>query len=417
MTGIDLGRRLKRLGPGVLLPAGLAILAALLPGAAAEPARCGTPGTWLDPATGAAVAPDALLAALAKRPVVLLGESHDNAEHHRWQLQTMAALHGREPRMVLGFEMFPRRVQPALDRWVEGELDVEAFLAAAEWRTVWNFDPALYLPLFHFARQNRIPMVALNVDRALVARVGREGWVAVPRDERAGLSDPAPAGAAYRKVLAQVFAQKQALKAGASEPEDGEAAIAAILRDEDFGRFVEAQLTWDRAMAERLAEARRDNPGSLVVGIAGRGHIDRGHGIPRQLADLGIPDAAVLVPVGTAAACDGLAADLADAAFVVEDPSRIERAPPKPKLGIMIETAEGGVRVMRVVAGSVAEAADLAPGDLVVAAAGFPVETTSDLIEIVQRQAPGTWLPLEIRRDNKAFEAVAKFPGVFGPGE
>ena len=32
------------------------------------------------------------MAALARRPVVLLGEQHDNAEHHRWQLQMLAAL-------------------------------------------------------------------------------------------------------------------------------------------------------------------------------------------------------------------------------------------------------------------------------------------------------------------------------------
>ena len=39
------------------------------------------------------------------------------------------------------------------------------YFAQAEWEKVWNFPPQLYLPLFEFARINRIPMVALNVDQ------------------------------------------------------------------------------------------------------------------------------------------------------------------------------------------------------------------------------------------------------------
>ncbi len=73
---------------------------------------------------------DGLLAAMAGRAVVLLGEQHDDMDHHRWQLQTLATLHTLRPRMVIGFEMFPRRVQPVLDRWVAGELTEAEFLAA-----------------------------------------------------------------------------------------------------------------------------------------------------------------------------------------------------------------------------------------------------------------------------------------------
>jgi len=73
------------------------------------------------------------MAALAWRPVVLLSEQHDNAEHHRWQLQLLAALHAHNPDMIVGFEMFPRRVQPSLDRWIAGALDVQKFLKEADW--------------------------------------------------------------------------------------------------------------------------------------------------------------------------------------------------------------------------------------------------------------------------------------------
>ena len=85
-------------------------------------------GMWMDPAKEDGIADEALYARMARRPVVLLAESHTSAEHHRWQLHAIAALHARESNMVLGFEMFPRRVQPILDRWVAGALTREAFL-------------------------------------------------------------------------------------------------------------------------------------------------------------------------------------------------------------------------------------------------------------------------------------------------
>lgn len=379
---------------------------------------CAKVGTWLDPATGKTIAPGPLMAALARRPVVLLGEEHDDAEHHRWQLQMLAALHAHKPDMIVGFEMFPRRVQPALDRWAAGDLDVQTFLKQSEWRKVWRFDPNLYLPLFHFVRQNRLSMIALNVDRALVARVGREGWDAIPVDQRGGLSDPAAASDAYLSYLGDVFVEKLRLgmaggsqKAGAGRDE---ADLASVMESDGFKRFVAAQLTWDRAMAEALAKARKMRPGSLVVGVVGRGHAQFGHGVPHQLSDLGVADAAVVLPVNSAAACKGLPANIADAVFVVAPPERVEQAPPRPRLGVMIERTDDGVRIMRVMDGSIAEAGKLAAGDIVVSAAGRPVEKVSQLIETILRQAPGTWLPLTIRRDGRDLEVVAKFPAAFG---
>jgi hypothetical protein len=318
----------------------------------------------------------------------------------------------------LGFESFPRRVQPILDQWVNGELGAEAFLEAVDWSTIWGFDPALYLPLFHFARQNRIPMIALNVDRALVSRVGNEGWAAISADERAGLSDPAPPSAAYRESLARTYIFKQSFgEEGQAEASVEEADILSVIGTEKFARFVEAQLTWDRAMAEALAAARQRRPAALVVGIMGGGHIRYRHGVPHQLADLGIAEAAVLLPVDRMEACDRLAADLADAVFVMETFKPEAAAPPKARLGIMIETSDDGVRVTRVLEGSVAAATGIDVDDIVVSAAGFPVAEAAELVEIVQRQAPGTWLPLTIRRGDEDVELVARFPTVFEPAE
>ena len=385
---------------------------------AAAGEACAQVGSWRSPETGAVLAADSLYASLVERPVVLLGEVHDDWEHHRWQLHTLAALYSRKPDLVIGFEMFPRRVQPVLDRWVRGELSVEEFLDESAWREVWGFDAELYLPLFHFARLNRLPMVALNVDRDLVSRVGDEGWDAVPSDERAGLSDPAPASKGYREFLARVFAvhlpESDEDRLEPSEAaEGGDLDLDSLLAREDFGRFVQSQQTWDRAMAEALADARTESPDALVVGVIGRGHIDYGYGVPHQLADLGIDGTAKLVPMTASQACDDVSPELADALFVVENLDDAEANSVKPRLGVMIETADDGVRIMSVLSDSVAEATELEAGDIVVSAAGFPVADVSDLIEIVQRQAPGTWLPLEVKRDGEGLEFVARFPREF----
>jgi len=378
------------------------------------PAPCSTVGAWVDPASGLGLGHDDVIASQAERPVVLLGESHHDRRHHRWQLHTIAALQGHRPDMVLGFEMFPRKAQPVLDRWVAGELTTEAFLREVDWAEIWGFDADLYLPLFHFARQHRVPMVALNVDRALVAWVGREGWDAVPAKDREGVSDPAPASEAYRRSLARVYAMKHqhAARTTGTQPSPTEPSaedLAEIFEDPDFRRFVEAQLTWDRAMAEALARARRSGGNPLVVGIVGRGHAEHGWGIPRQLDALGIPDTAVLLPVDRAEDCGVVAPGVADAVFIVEEMD--EPARPRPRLGIRIEATDAGVRVGQVMQGSVAEAAGIRAGDIIVAAAGFPVKKAGDLIEIVDRQAPGTWLPVAIRRHGKPREVIARFPG------
>ncbi len=414
----------------------LALLAALslgigwLPGKLAALAStendseaCQAVGRWLDPAAGSLLPAEGLIRSPSERNIVLLGERHDAVEHHRWQLHTLAGLHAYRPKLVVGFEMFPRSVQSALDAWSKGELTEADFLKAARWGEVWGYGSELYLPLFHFVRQHRLPMVAMNVDRTLVSRVGEEGWSAIPQDEREGVSDPAPASDAYRHSLAQVYMSK--LESGLDEP--GEAGtdrphaphlgetpdLSAVLESDDFARFVEAQLTWDRAMAEALLAARRESPGALVVGILGRGHIEHGHGVPHQLADLGEDSVAVLLPVEAGTACQALEPGVADAVFLVAPGETVDAAPAKPRLGILIEAADDGIRVLKVLEDSVAEATGLATGDVIVAAATIPVVRSSELIEIVQRQAPGTWLPLDVRRDGETRQLVAKFPSSF----
>jgi uncharacterized iron-regulated protein len=281
---------------------------------AAEPAPAGASfahprATWLCPGTGRLLAQGELMQAMARKRVVLLGETHDVAEIHRWQLQVTTCLHLLRPQMAVGFEMFPLRIQPVLDAWVAGEMDTATFLERSEWAQVWGFDPELYLPLFHFCRQQRVKMLALNCHRPLVTRVGQVGWEAIPVEERDGVTPSAPATEDYRAYLAAITGRFS----GSARPE--------AMAPERFDRFVRAQQCWDRSfacrIADHLAEAT-DDP--LVVGIIGRGHLEYGHGTPFQLRDLGIEDVAVLLPATDAAPEAEPLAGIADALFQLDTP-------------------------------------------------------------------------------------------------
>ena len=382
------------------------------------PATCANTGQWHDPATGQMLDARQVFAELADKDIVLLGERHTSREDHLWQTQTIAGLHALKPKMIAGFEMFPRSVQPALDAWSRGELSRTEFLKQSRWSEVWGYGAEFYMPMFDHARLNRIPMVALNVDRALISKVGREGWASIPERDREGVSDPAAAPQSYLESLGRVFLSKMHHSTGTSagtSVQDAnalgtEAKLESVMASEPYARFVQAQLTWDRAMAEGLASAKLENPDALVIGVMGRGHIEYRHGVPHQLAALGFDNVAVLIPVDAGTECNANNATLADAVFVVDPPAQAAVKPTKPRLGVVIETTSKGVRILRVADDSVAAEAALAAGDIIVGAAGAVIKENADLLAIIERQAPGTWLPLSILRDDKEIDVVAKFP-------
>lgn len=376
----------RRRHPSLVAPLLFLALAGLPATALAN--GCPTIGQWQH--DGEVVDTAALMADISERRVVLLGEQHDRMAHHRWQLHTLAGLHARQPEMAIGLEMLPREAQPALDAWVAGELDEADFLAESDWLGAWGYDPDLYLPILHFARMQRIPLLAINVTPALRQRLTAEGWEAVPASERHGITPPAAASTGYREALNAIYA---------NHPSQGE-------YEAGLERFIDAQLVWDRAMAQGLAEATEE--AALVVGLMGQGHVSYGHGVPHQLTDLGIDAPASLLAWSGDPDCTP-PTGLADAFFTLGDEAAFE--PPEPqRLGILIAAHEDGVRVIGVGEQSLAEGLGLAEGDLIVEAAGRPVRRPGELTDLVRRQTPGTLLPLTVLRNGDTEELLARFP-------
>jgi len=301
--------------------------------------------------------------------------------------------------MVIGFEAFPRKAQPVLDQWVAGQLTAKQFLERVEWEKVWNMASELYMPLFDFARMNRLPMVALNVERTLTAAISKQGWDAVPAERREGVSRPATPSSAYENHLFDVYKQHVAANKGTTSRSDP-----------GFRNFVQSQTTWDRAMAEALAARLKGASGTqpLVVGIMGAGHVRHGYGVIHQLRDLGVTNVGGLIPTDGHTDCGELKAGYADAVFAV--PTTPAEHTPPPRLGVRLELADGSVRVVEVEPNSLADKTGVKAGDRIVSVAGSPASAVSNVVAAVRGALPGTWLPLQVRRGDSNVELIVKFP-------
>jgi len=128
-------------------------------------------------------AAESLAQALARRPVALLGEVHDNPVQHRVRAEALDRLLAGGARPALAFEQFDRDQQGVLDqarRESAGDgltARADRLIKAAR-RGNWNW--ALYRPFVELALRYDVPIVAANLSRADAMKVGRsEGFDAV----------------------------------------------------------------------------------------------------------------------------------------------------------------------------------------------------------------------------------------------
>jgi hypothetical protein len=325
--------------------------------------------------------------------VVLLGEIHTSAADHAWQLRTLERLAQERRPLALGLEMVPAARQPILTRFATGALDGAGFLAQVDWPSIWGHDPELYAPLLRWARRNGVPLLALNVEPEVVRRVRREGLTAIPPQEREGLGIPVPATAAYRQRLRAAWQAHRAMGEGAMAQGQGAGGAATALSPadaDDLERFIASQLLRDRAMAERLAAAHRQDPGRLVVALMGRGHLEGDDGVPNQLRQLGVRQVLALERP--------------------ELPEGCGPPPPGARLGAYLESTAGAVWVRQVAPGSAGAGAGLRAGDRVLAVNGELVRRAGQVIRRVRDLRPGALLRLTIERDGRQRELELRLP-------
>jgi uncharacterized iron-regulated protein len=242
-------------------------------------------------AAGGLVSPQEYGTALARSRFILLGEHHDNADHHRlqaWAIATVSKLRGA--RLVEGapqadavaFEMLTPDQQEALDKFYGRNAKVPRTRTASDfgrivkWETLGWPDFKTYEPIVAAALDAQLQIVAANPAREETRKAGREGAAGLAGDDvrRLGLDPPLEA-----KLAAD---------------------LAEEIEESHCGMLPATALP-NMSLVQRLRDARMADA-LLAVGewkgaflIAGNGHVRRDRGVPLYLARRGIAEVGVQV--------------------------------------------------------------------------------------------------------------------------
>lgn len=212
-----------------------------------------------------------ILQELSQANVVYLGETHDKLEDHKAQLEIIQALHQRHPQIAIAMEMFQRPDQAIIDQYLAGKLTQNQLLEQTQYKQRWGFPWDFYAPIVNFAKDNQLPVLALNAPTEIVRKVARQGLEALTADEQKQippLKEIRTDNADYRQMIQNIY----------DEIHQGHGQSA------NFEQFFLVQVLWDETMAETIAQFVKSNPQYQVVVLAGKGHIVYGYGIRDRVA-------------------------------------------------------------------------------------------------------------------------------------
>ncbi len=220
------------------------------------------PGTIISAKTGNPVGFEQLLADLKSVRLVYIGESHTNRSHHQIQLEIINALSEAVSDLSVGMEMFDFTYQSVLDQWSAGQLEEDEFIEKVHWYANWRYPFELYRGILETIRDNRIPLVGLNIPFHIPSKVRIGGLESLTDSDAAFLpSEIDTTDAAHRAYVEPVFRQ-HSFGGGAA-----------------FEYFYQAQCLWEETMADTID--RNMSAGTMVV-LAGNGHIIYKFGIPER---------------------------------------------------------------------------------------------------------------------------------------
>jgi uncharacterized iron-regulated protein len=201
---------------------------------------------------------------------VLLGEVHDHGQLHEYRRLNLynawGALEGRS--VLLAMEQFDVARQADLDRFLVGLSDADRLDPQAAKKLAqaggFNFEG------WNWAYYERILELALRFKWKLVAtNLSREDAMAISR------GGPAP--------LLEYFGVEwtpQELTRMTKDMQDGH---CGLLPERALAGMVRAQQARDAQMADALLRAKAREGATLVIFLAGNGHVRKDLGVPRYL--------------------------------------------------------------------------------------------------------------------------------------
>jgi aminopeptidase N len=319
----------------------------------------------------------AVVETLASKKIVYVGEQHDRFSHHQVQLEILRALYHQTPKIAVGMEMFQRPFQKALDDYIGGRIDERTFLKQSEYFKRWSIDYNLYKPIVDFAKEKRLPVIALNVRREIVEQVAKGGLDSLSQEEKRELPQELDlSDQEYRARLKEVFARHR----GSQE--------------RTFESFYQAQILWDETMAESIDRFLKKNPDFRLVVLAGAGHLQYGSGIPKRSFRRNGYSYAIVLNEGE------VKKHIAD--FVVfPEPTK---GPTAPRLMAVLAEQNQRVRITGFAQDSAAEKAGLKAEDILMSLDDSPVSSVEDVRLALFYKRPGETIKVKVRRGDEELE-------------
>jgi aminopeptidase N len=306
------------------------------------------------------------------KKVVYVGEHHDEFAHHINQLNIIRELYKSNKKLAIGMEMFQRPFQRVINDYINGRIEEKEFLKRTEYFKRWKLDYNLYKPIVDFARQNRIPIIALNIDSGIVERVSRNGIDSLTEEEKKNLpSEIDFSDGEYKKRLREIFNQHSSL------------------RQENFDFFFQAQILWDETMAESIDRFMHDNPDYQIVVLVGNGHISYGSGIPKRAFRRNGYRYSIVEND------EDIEENIADYVLYTE---RLEGTT-SPKLGVLLTDENGKIEVSGFTEDSVAKKSGLRKGDTILSFDNSPIQSIEDLKIALFYKEAGSVATIKILRD------------------
>ncbi len=198
------------------------------------------------------------------RGYVLLGEKHDNPDHHALQARMLGAMIGGGRKPVVAFEMFDMDDQPAIDTSRrEHPRDGASLARAVSWEKSGWPPWAQYAPIAQLALDADLPLVATGLPRSRMRALMKPA-VAPDGDAEDVMDEGAPLTPALEASLRDELRESH----------------CGHLPEARIGAMVRFQRVRDASMASALMAAVAAAHTTDGVLIAGTGHTrtDRGAG-------------------------------------------------------------------------------------------------------------------------------------------
>jgi aminopeptidase N len=314
-----------------------------------------------------------VMSKIKDKRVIFVGEMHTAYSHHVMQYEIIRQLYEMEGRLVIGMEMFQQPFQEYLDQYIQGDIDEGEFLKKTEYYERWKFDYNLYRDILQFARENSIPVVALNLEKEIVEKVSKDGIDSLSDEEQNEIPpDLDMTNNDYRKSMKKVFL------------------LHRNKGEKSFENFFQSQILWDETMAHNTADALEAYPDSKIVVMAGNGHLQYSWGIPDRVKRLSGKPMAVILNDG------GDIVNEAVADFILYPPN-ID-IPKSPKLMVFLEESEERITISKLVPGGVSEKAGLRENDTILAIDDRIMKDIADLKIFLLNRNMGDVISVKVSR-------------------